>query len=134
MRVKTHSFEFPFNNFGLYFAYNVTRVLDRRLGLVALLGMQGISFAPRGLSRTVYNEAVFPQGFEISYSDAFGLKNKSLSGGMFFQTSTKKPYNNVWLRFGGRLFGELNYLSWSSGDRWAHMWGVSVGAPFAQFL
>jgi hypothetical protein len=123
-----------FNNLGLYFAYDVANVWDRRLRLTALLGMQSVSFAERGLAREVYNEGVFPQGFEISYFDAFGSRNKTLSGGMFLQPVATKPYKNVWVRYGGRVFGELNYISWQSGGRSARMSGVSIGVPFAQLF
>ena len=123
-----------FNNLGLYFAYDLTRVWDKRLALTALLGLQGVTFAPAGLSRSAYNEAVFPQGFELSYLDAFGLRNKTLSGGMFLQPAANKPYQNFWGRFGGSWFGELNYISWKSGNRSAQMWGFSVGMPFAKLF
>ena len=123
-----------FNNLGLYFAYDLARVLDNRLALTALLGLQGVTFAPAGLSRSAYNEAVFPQGFELSYLDAFGLRNKTLSGGMFLQPTASKPYQNFWGRFGGRWFGELNYISWRSGGRSARMWGFSIGVPFVQLF
>lgn len=120
-----------FNNLGVYFAYDIANVWDRRLRLTALLGMQGVSFAPRGLARKTYNEALFPQGFEISYFDAFGFNNKTLSGGMFLQPTTNKHYQNFWIRYGGRVFGELNYISWRSYDRSAKTWGVSAGIPIA---
>lgn len=123
-----------FNNLGLYFAYDLANVWDSRMRLTALLGMQGVSYAPNGLAHGTYNEAVFPQGFEISYFDAFGQRNKTLSGGMFLQPVTNKPYQNFWVRYGGRVFGELNYISWRSYDRRAKTWGVSVGAPFAQLF
>ncbi len=123
-----------FNNLGIYFAYDLARVWDARLRLTAQLGMQGLTFAPRGLSGKVYNEALFPQGFEITYLDAFGRRGKSLSGGMFLQPTANKNYQNFWVRYGGRWFGELNYLSWRSYDQHAKMWGVSVGAPLAQLF
>ena len=123
-----------FNNLGLYFAYDAVRVLDARMHLTVLLGAQAVTFAPRGLARPAYNEVIVPQGFELSYPDAFGFKNKSLSGGLFLQPGTSKRYQNLWVRYGGRWFGELNYLSWRSNARFATMWGFSVGAPLAQFF
>ncbi|MBI3288821.1 MAG: hypothetical protein HYZ74_04815 [Elusimicrobia bacterium] len=123
-----------FNNLGLYFAYDLARVLDQRLLITAMLGMQGVTFAPQGLSRKIYNEILFPQGLEATYVDAFGKKNRTLSGGMFLQPTTNKHYHNIWLRYGGRWFGELNYISWRSYDRSARMWGVSIGAPLAQLF
>lgn len=124
-----------FNNLGLYFAYDAARVVDRRLRLTVLLGAQAVTFAPRGLRRASYGEIIAPQGFEVTYADAFGIRNKSLSGGLFLQpTTSSKRYQNLWLRYGGAWFGELNYLSWRAGDRFATMWGVSVGAPLARLF
>lgn len=123
-----------FNNLGLYFAYDAVRALDTRLRLTVLLGAQTVTFAPNGLARKTYNEVIAPQGFEVSYPDAFGFRNKTLSGGLFLQPGTSKRYQNLWVRYGGRWFGELNYLSWRADSRFATMWGVSVGAPLAQFF
>ncbi len=123
-----------FNNLGAYFAYDAVRAVDNRLRLTVLLGVQAVTFAPRGLANPSYGEVIAPQGFEVSYPDAFGLKNKSLSGGIFLQPGTSKRYANAWVRFGGRWFGELNYLSWRSDYRFATMWGLSVGAPLAQLF
>lgn len=123
-----------FNNLGLYFAYDAVRALDTRLRLTILLGAQIVTFAPKGLAHPAYNESIAPQGFEVSYPDAFGIKNKSLSGGLFLQPGVSKRYQNMWVRYGGRWFGELNYLSWRANNRYATMWGFSVGAPLAQFF
>ncbi|MFI5350622.1 MAG: hypothetical protein ACHQ2Z_13835, partial [Elusimicrobiota bacterium] len=123
-----------FNNLGLYFAYDLKRVWDTRLHLTALLGMQTVTFAPQGLARRSYSTALAPQGFEISYPDAFGRKNETLSGGLFLQPTAATPYQNFWLRYGKRWFGEINYISWRSNDRYARMSGVSVGAPFASLF
>ena len=123
-----------FNNLGLYFAYDLARVWDSRLLLTAQLGMQSVTLAPEGLSRKSYSEALFPQGFEITYLDAFGRRGKSLSGGMFLQPTVNKNYQNFWVRYGGRWFGEVNYLSWRSYARYAKMWGVSVGVPLARLF
>ena len=123
-----------FNNLGLYFAYDAVRAVDNRMRLTVLLGAQIVTFAPRGLARATYHEMIAPQGFEVSYPDAFGYKNKSLSGGLFLQPGTTKRYQNMWVRYGGRWFGELNYLSWRANNRYATMWGFSFGAPLAQFF
>jgi hypothetical protein len=123
-----------FNNLGLYFAYDLARVWDARLHITALLGMQAVTYAPQGLAHTAYSAVLAPQGFEIAYPDAFGRKNMTLSGGMFLGTDTTKPYQNFWFRYGGRLFGEVNTISWRAGDRYAHMSGVSVGMPFASLF
>ena len=123
-----------FNNFGLYFSYDLARVWDSRLHLTALLGMQTVTFAPQGLSRRAYSAALAPQGFEISYPDAFGRRNKTLSGGLFLQPAAETSYQNFWTRYGGNWFGELNHISWRSRGRYARMSGVSIGMPFASFF
>lgn len=123
-----------FNNLGLYFAYDAVRALDTRMRLTVLLGAQIVTFAPNGLTHASYNEVIGPQGFEVSYPDAFGFKNKTLSGGLFLQPGTSKRYQNLWVRYGGRWFGELNYIAWRDNDRFAKMWGFSVGAPLASFF
>lgn len=123
-----------FNNLGLYFAYDAVRAIDNRMRLTILLGAQIVTFAPRGLAHPAYNEVIGPQGFEVSYPNAFGVKNRSLSGGLFLQPGTSRRYQNMWVRYGGRWFGELNYLSWRTNDRYATMWGFSIGAPLAQFF
>lgn len=123
-----------FNNLGVYFAYDAAAVLDNRLRLTALLGVQGVTFAPRGLANRSYTELIAPQGLEITYADAFGARNKSLSGGFFLLPTAERHYDNIWLRYGGRWFGELNYVSWRSKDRRAEMIGLSFGAPLAQLF
>ncbi len=123
-----------FNNLGFYFAYDAVRALDGRLLMTVLLGAQAVTFAPQGLAHPAYNEVIAPQGFELSYPDAFGFKNRSLSGGLFLQPGTARSYQNLWVRCGGRWFGELNYLSWHANNRFATTWGFSIGAPLAQFF
>jgi hypothetical protein len=123
-----------FNNLGVYFAYDLKKFWDGRGKLVALLGGQALTFAPHGLGSASFNQVIAPQGFEFSYLHAFGNKNTTLSGGLFLQPSTSTPYQNYWLRYGRRCFGELNYISWRSYERSAKMLGVSVGFPLAQFL
>jgi len=123
-----------FNNLGLYFAYDAVRAMDQRLRLTVLLGAQIVTFAPHGLARPAFTEVIAPQGFEVSYPDAFGFRNKSLSGGLFLQPGTSKRYQNLWVRWGGGWFSELNYISWRDNSRYATMWGFSVGAPLARFF
>jgi hypothetical protein len=96
--------------------------------------MQAVTFAPQGLARRSYTTALAPQGFEVSYPDAFGRKNEILSGGLFLQPTTATPYQNFWVRYGAGWFGEVNYISWRSNDRYARMAGVSVGKPFASLF
>lgn len=123
-----------FSNFGVYFAYELFRGWDKRMQLIALLGFQGLTFAYDGLKGTTFSQAIFPQGFEWTYFHAFGNKGYNLGAGMFILPSVTNPYSNLWVRYGTRVFGEVNYISWSLGDRVATMWGVSVGFPLAAWF
>ncbi len=117
-----------FNKFGVYFAYDVGRALDGRLTITPLLGLQVITFRD-------FTDGIYPQGFEILYDHAFGLKNYRLIYGMFLPPiSSSTSYKNTWVRFGKRIFWELNYLSWQKGPRNAKTWGLSVGIPFMNFF
>jgi hypothetical protein len=121
-----------FNNFGAYFSYELFKALDNRVQTVALIGAQGITFAPQGLEHAPFSQLIYPQGFELTYSNAFGQKGRSLSGGAFLSPETTTPYRNFWLRYGGRAFAELNYITWSYGSSSAAMWGASFGFPLSR--
>ena len=118
-----------FNNFGLYYAYDVGAAFDKRILLSLNLGFQGIEFRHQEKGY-LDNMIIFPQGIEVTYRHAFGVQNYNLVYGMFLPTSTQEYYRNVWLRFGKKYFGEWNYVSWARGDRFAQAWGLSVGMPF----
>lgn len=116
-----------FNNSGLYFSYDVARILDGQIIFGALLGLQGLHYRfARGYDTEF--DAIYPQGFEITYNHPFGFKNQYLSYGMFLST-TQQIYRNIWLRFGAAVFYELNYIKWSKDTGNIDMWGVSVGFP-----
>jgi len=117
-----------FNNFGIYAAYQLGSILDGRIEIIPLLGFQGLTF--RHHKKDSYSKIIFPQGFEVAYKHAFGLTNHSFVYGMFFSTSNEEQYQNFWVRFGKRVFGEINYITWRENDRTASMWGVSIGIPF----
>jgi hypothetical protein len=118
-----------FNNFGIYFAYEIGKAFDRRIQAVALLGFQGLTFAHNGLNSSTFSQAIFPQGFEVTYLHSFGIKNSILGFGMFLLPSKENNYRNLWVRYGKKVFGELNYISWSLREMSTTMWGVSVGFP-----
>jgi len=122
-----------FNNAGLYFAYEVANAFDKRVSIVPLLGLQGLTY--RFDSTTfLTNKIIYPQGFEVVYHHAFGNKNYSLVYGMFLSTSSDDEYQNVWLRYGKRVFWELNYIDFKTDNNLSKMWGLSVGFPFIQFF
>lgn len=123
-----------FNNFGIYFAYDLASLLDSRVQLMALLGGQGLTFAYHGTSGSTFSQAIFPQGFELTYFNAFGIRRNVFGFGMFILPSSNNPYNNMWIRYGKKIFWELNYISWELNQRKASMFGVSVGFPLAGFF
>ncbi len=123
-----------FNNFGIYFAYDLARLLDNRVQLMALLGGQGLTFAYNGVSGETFSQALFPQGFELTYFNAFGIRGNNAGFGMFVFPSSNNPYKNMWIRYGKRVFYELNYISWELSERKASMFGISVGFPLAGFF
>lgn len=138
---KTASFRFfdallnsgsLFNNLGGYFAYEVGSTADRRLIVVPLLGFQSISFRKSKNDR-LFHQLIYPQGGELVYRHAFGWQNYHLIYGMFISTMEKVRYENIWLRFGKRVFWEVNLINWQFEHRRAHMWGLSVGLPFLSF-
>jgi hypothetical protein len=117
-----------FNNAGGYFAYNAGSTDDGRIAVFPLLGFQGISFRNHK-SDPLFQQIIFPQGFEVVYRHAFGLHNYHLIGGMFLSTASTGAYENAWLRFGRKYFWELNWISWSYLERRSHSFGLSVGIP-----
>jgi hypothetical protein len=123
-----------FNNFGMYFGYEMAQVLDKRFDLVALLGFQGLTFDYGESGTKSTTQVIYPQGFELAYRHAFGMKNYTLGVGMFIQPSSEEPYRNIWVRFGKSIFGEVNLISWESGSRRALMWGFTMAFPLAKFL
>ena len=107
--------------------------MDNRIVVTPLLGIQGITFKSE-FAKDTFSEVIYPQGFEIVYKHAFGLKNYQLVYGMFLSPSSREDYKNAWLRFGKGMFWEVNYLSWKKNSSYAKAWGLSVGLPFMSFF
>jgi len=122
-----------FNNFGMYFAYKVGEALDGTFEIVPLLGFQLVSFHSKE-TRETFHEFLFPQGFEIVYKHAFGIKNNTFVYGMFFSPVREENYLNLWVRLGTKVFWELNYIRWEKNDKFSDMWGLSVGIPLGRFF
>ena len=122
-----------FNNGGVYFAYELANVFDGRFQLVPLLGFQLLSF-DYNKSTATRHKIIYPQGFEAVYKHAFGLANWHLVYGMFISSSDEEPYKNLWLRFGKKWFGEVNYIEWQAGVYKVKTYGLSVGIPFLSFF
>lgn len=122
-----------FNNFGLYFAYEVAEAFDQRVSIVPLLGIQGLTFKYNKRSEA-HSQVIYPQGFEILIRHPFGLENYLAFYGMFLSTSSEYDYTNAWIRFGKRVFWELNWIEWGDSRRHTSMWGLSLGIPFMSFF
>lgn len=122
-----------FNNLGLYYANELALVFDNRIQVTTLLGAQTVSYYFNQSHKTLH-QVIYPQGFELSYLHAFGMKNYSLVYGMFIYPFGANNYQNIWLRHGKNWFWELNYLSWANGDKKTYMYGLSVGIPFISFF
>lgn len=122
-----------FNNAGAYFAYELAQAFDNRFQLIPLLGVQAISFSYKQ-NEEKYSHFIYPQGIEAIYKHPFGFENYILTGGLFFSTQSSIEYTNAWVRFGKKIFWELNYIKWGHKDEVAQTWGLSVGIPFLSFL
>lgn len=122
-----------FNNFGLYFAYDVGEAFDKRFIATPLLGIQAITHKSKFRNGN-YSKIIYPQGIEFLYRHAFGKKNLNIVYGMFFSPSSEENYKNVWVRAGKKIFYELNYFSWKEGARYSKAYGFSLGIPLAQFF
>lgn len=122
-----------FNNGGVYLAYEIASLFDNRLKIIPLLGAQILTF---DYNKEVpeRHKIIYPQGFEAVWQHSFGLKNYSLIYGMFISGSDTEPYKNLWLRWGKRFFGEINYIEWSAGTQKVKTYGLSVGLPFLSFF
>lgn len=120
-----------FNNGGIYFAYELADAFDGRLELVPLLGAQILSFDYDD-ENSAYHKAIYPQGAELIWNNAFNIENYLVGYGMFLSTSSKRDYQNLWIRWGRGYFWELNYINWEEDGFKAKMWGLSIGLPLFQ--
>jgi hypothetical protein len=122
-----------FNNAGLYFSYEIATALDHRISFSPLIGAQVLTFK-FDQNFDTNTDLIYPQGLEVAYRHAFGIKNYSIVYGMFLPFSDNDKYNNVWLRWGKGYFWEVNYIGWESDGRKSSTYGLSIGLPLASFL
>lgn len=122
-----------FHNYGVYLAWDLARFCDERCQLTSLLGAQGVDYRFNA-NDDFSHDLIYPQGFEFVYSHPFGLLNYKLSYGMFTSLSGLYDYQNLWLRFGKKIFWELNYIEWKDDHNSANMFGISIGLPLASFF
>jgi hypothetical protein len=117
-----------FNNFGAYFANDVSFSFDNRLTITTLIGMQHLYFSFDD-DTEVISEPIFPQGIEFIFRNAFDIKNYVVGGGIFLSPSESVDYQNIWIRWGKGFFWELNYIYWGKEEFSAKMFGLSIGLP-----
>ncbi len=127
---------FFFSDNGLYFNSESFRILDRRMSVNLMLGLNAVGL---GFSDATRFRIGFPQGVEMIFRDAF-QKNATLQAGAFiYPKINSSAYYNIWLRYGkSGFFGELNYISvrdeFGSIPVYTRNFGVSIGFPLARFL
>lgn len=122
-------------DFGIYLNMENLRFIDRRLAINFLLGGHVLAFEAAG---STYFKAGFPQGVEVVYSDAFGKGRNFSLGGFVYPLIEGKSYTNVWVRWGGAIFGEINLIHWretvGTSEVTSRSLGLSVGFPLARFF
>ncbi len=116
-----------FNNSGLYFAYDLARVYDDRIQIVALLGTQYLTHSTD--FGTSFNKLIAPQGGEVTFHHPLGLRNYVLGAGAFYASANSYDYINAWLRFGKKTTYELNYIKYNNDSREVSVAGISVIFP-----
>lgn len=121
---------------GLYLSLEQFRVLDDRLSLNLLLGVNVLVHPHHG---HFDGRLSAPQGFELVLRD-FLTRGQNLTAGAFlYPPIADRSYYNLWLRWGSRaLFGEINFIEWQEpfdgGAITSRALGLSVGVPVAGFL
>jgi len=122
---------------GIYLSMPYATFLDRRCSITVLLGAHAIGFAQTGSSYYLLWGA--PQGFEFMVTD-FLFKTFNLTmGGLLYPEISGKAYSNYWFRYGtGKVFGELNAISWQESvyntPYKVSTIGLSIGFPITGFL
>ncbi|BBE11172.1 hypothetical protein HH1059_23850 [Halorhodospira halochloris] len=55
-------------------------------------------------------------------------------GGFLPVVDPDTTYRNTWIRFGRKVFWEINYLYWERGEKRSEIWGLSVGTALGYFF
>ncbi len=121
-------------DFGLYLSTENAKMLDQRLTMNLLFGGHIIGFRTGGKTHAVPS---FPQGFEFIYQDAFVRGYTMSLGGFIYPEINGRSYYNLWWRWGGKIFGEINYLaakeSFDNESVTSKSLGITFGFPIAKF-
>jgi hypothetical protein len=119
---------------GIYLSTENAKMFDQRLTMNLLFGGHIIGFRTDGKTHAVPS---FPQGFEFIYADAFARGYSGSLGGFIYPEINGRSYYNLWIRWGGRVFWEINYLaakeSFDNNSVSSKSLGLTVGFPMARF-
>jgi len=121
--------ESVFNHAGLYIGSEIGKFYDDRLVFSTLLGLQALSYRFDSGTDDLFTQMIYPQGLEITMHHPWDLEKYKFVVGGFLSPQSDVIYQNFWLRFGSRIFVELNYINWQHRSRSASMYGVSIGMP-----
>lgn len=127
---------FFFTDNGFYYNSESFRILDRRVSINVMLGLNVVGY---GLSDATRFRLGFPQGVEFIFRDAFQKNANAQAGAFIYPSINDKAYYNVWFRYGKRgIFGELNYIAvrdqFGSIPVYSKSVGLSFGFPLARFF
>ena len=115
------------SDFGVYLNTEDFKIFDRRLSLNLLLGGHALVFAVDGQTYMIPGA---PQGFEMIYTDAFKRGCNLSVGGFIYPSISDSSYYNVWLRWGSRIFAEMNYIAWEEKVQDQRISSRSLGLTF----
>ncbi len=121
--------ESVFNHAGLYVGSEIGKFYDDRLVFSTLLGLQALSYRFDSGADDLFTQMIYPQGVEITMHHPWDLEKYKFVVGGFVSPQSDVTYQNFWLRFGSKVFVELNYINWQHRSRAASMYGVSIGMP-----
>jgi hypothetical protein len=123
------------SDLGLYLSTENATMFDQRCSMNLLFGGHILAFRNEG---RVFAVPSYPQGFEFIYRDAFMPGRNFSLGGFVYPEINGRSYYNMWIRWGGKLFWELNYLSAkeSFGDQVVNSKsiGITIGYPIVRFF
>lgn len=116
-----------FSDLGVYIHTEYQKILDKRLNISLLIGGHGVGFFSQGKYHLL---ASAPQGFEVTFIDAFVSGNNLTAGAFVYPLISGTSYLNSWIRWGGQMFGEVNYISWQNQTQSFLFNASSVGFTF----
>lgn len=121
---------------GLYLITEQFRGVDERILLNLLLGFHTLSYVPEG--KRVFASSA-PQGIEVIFRDLFFKRQNFTIGSFFYPEINRRYYVNAWVRYGGPIFAEINFIHWqepvnSVTTFGAKSFGLSIGFPLFRAL